>query len=77
MRVWYDMAPGSEYLRSLYYTDPETMKVRSTLAPKTAHHLMFTYRRSGSVTIGEADDDTVTVSSQLTSNERRHPPREN
>jgi pimeloyl-ACP methyl ester carboxylesterase len=65
VRVWYDMAPDSEYLRSLYYKDPETIKVPRTLAPKTAHHLMFSFRRSGSVTMGEADDDTVTVSSQL------------
>ena len=65
VRVWYDMAPDSEYLHSLYYADPETRKVPRTLAPKTAHHLMFSFKRSGSVAIGEADDDTVTVSSEL------------
>ena len=41
------------------------MKVKRTLAPKTAHDLMFSFRRSGSITMGEADDDTVTVSSEL------------
>jgi pimeloyl-ACP methyl ester carboxylesterase len=65
VRVWYDMAPGSEYLRSLYYADVDTMKVPRTLAPQTAHHVMFTYKQTGNVTIGEAHDDSVTVSSQL------------
>jgi len=65
VRVWYDMSPDSEYLHSLYYADPDTRKVPRTLSPKTAHHLMFSFRRSGNVTMGEADDDTVTVSSEL------------
>ena len=65
VRVWYDMAPGSEYLHSLYYRDPQTRKVPLTLAPKTAHHLLFSFKSSSTVSIGEANDDTVTVSSEL------------
>ncbi|HEX7811667.1 MAG TPA: alpha/beta fold hydrolase [Burkholderiales bacterium] len=65
VRVWYDMAPGSEYLHSLYYSDPQTRKVRVTLAPGTAHHLLFSFKSSSTVAIGEANDDTVTVSSEL------------
>jgi pimeloyl-ACP methyl ester carboxylesterase len=64
VRVWYDMAPGSAYLGSLYYADAERRQPRK-LAPATAHHLMFSFRSSGTVNIGEAGDDTVTVASQL------------
>ena len=71
VRVWYDMAPGSDYLRSLYYKDPDEKKVRQTLAPATAHHLVFTFKSSDMVTFGEANDDTVTVSSQLLQDAQR------
>ena len=71
VRVWYDMAPGSEYLRSLYYKDPEEKKVPRTLAPATAHHLVFTFKSSNMVTFGEANDDTVTLSSQLIQDAQR------
>lgn len=65
VRVWYDMAPGSEYLHSLYYSDPQTRKVPLALRPGTAHHLLFSFKSSSTVSIGEANDDTVTVSSEL------------
>lgn len=65
VRVWYDMAPGSGYLHGLYYSDPETRKLPLTLAPGTGHHLLFSFRSSSTVNIGEANDDTVTVASQL------------
>lgn len=64
VRVWYDMAPGSAYLTSLYYGDADKRTPRK-LGPDTAHHLLFTFRSSGTVNIGEANDDTVTVASQL------------
>ncbi|HEX4987038.1 MAG TPA: alpha/beta fold hydrolase [Burkholderiales bacterium] len=64
VRVWYDMAPGSAYLTSLYYADAEK-RVPVRLGPATAHHLMFSFRSSGTLSIGEANDGTVTVSSQL------------
>jgi uncharacterized alpha/beta hydrolase family protein len=53
VRVWVDMAPGSEYLKSLYEKDPGV-----------PHYLMFSYRQGG-VSLGEANDGTVTVASQL------------
>jgi pimeloyl-ACP methyl ester carboxylesterase len=53
VRVWIDMAPGSEYLKSIYENDPGV-----------PHHLFFTYRQGG-VSLGEANDGTVTVASQL------------
>lgn len=53
VRVWIDMSPGSDYLRSLYAADPG--------AP---HYLMFSFRQSG-VSRGEASDGAVTVASQL------------
>jgi pimeloyl-ACP methyl ester carboxylesterase len=50
-RVFTDMSPGSEYLKSLYGRDPGV-----------PHHLLFSYRHSG---MGEASDGVVTVASQL------------
>jgi len=55
VRVFYDMAPGSEYQKSLYSTPlPEGVK----------HHLVFTFNRK-SASFGESDDTVVTVASQL------------
>jgi pimeloyl-ACP methyl ester carboxylesterase len=53
VRVWIDMAPGSEYLKSIYEKDPGV-----------PHYLMFSYRQGG-LSLGEANDGTVTVASQL------------
>lgn len=55
VHVWRDMAPDSDYLRSLFaQLLPEGMK----------HHLVFTFRRdSGS--FGESGDQSVTMASQL------------
>jgi pimeloyl-ACP methyl ester carboxylesterase len=53
VRVWVDMAPGSDYLKSLY--------ARDTGVP---HYLLFSFRQSG-VSMGEGNDGVVTVSSQL------------
>jgi pimeloyl-ACP methyl ester carboxylesterase/uncharacterized protein (DUF2141 family) len=53
VRVWIDMSPGSEYLNSLYARDPGV-----------PHYLLFTFRQGG-VSLGEANDGTVTVASQL------------
>ena len=64
VRVWEDMAPGSAYLRELFYSDPATRKQHRGLPRGTPHHLLFTYKQSG-VSMGEAADGTVTVSSQL------------
>ena len=64
VRVWEDMAPESAYLRALFYSDPETRKQHRGLPRGTPHHLLFTYKQTG-VSMGEAGDGTVTVSSQL------------
>ena len=53
VRVWIDMSPGSEYLKSLYARDPGV-----------PHYLLFTFRQGG-VSLGEANDGAVTVASQL------------
>ena len=53
VRVWVDMAPGSDYLKSLY--------ARDTGVP---HYLLFSFRQSG-VSMGEGNDGVVTVASQL------------
>jgi pimeloyl-ACP methyl ester carboxylesterase len=54
VRVWYDMAPGSEYLQSIY-----------TGEFGVPHHLLFTFRQGGGLFGAEANDGTVTVASQL------------
>jgi pimeloyl-ACP methyl ester carboxylesterase len=51
VRVWIDMAPGSDYLLSLYAHDPGV-----------PHYLMFAFRQSG-VSLGEASDGTVSLAS--------------
>jgi hypothetical protein len=53
VRVWDDMAPGSDYLRSLYAREPGV-----------PHHLIFSFRNEG-IAVGDASDGTVTVASQL------------
>jgi pimeloyl-ACP methyl ester carboxylesterase len=53
VRVWIDMAPGSDYLLSLYADDPGV-----------PHYLMFAFRQSG-VSLGEGSDGTVSLASQL------------
>jgi pimeloyl-ACP methyl ester carboxylesterase len=55
VHVWRDMAPGSEYQKSLYVVP---------LPPALQHHLVFTFNRK-SASFGESDDHSVTVSSQL------------
>jgi pimeloyl-ACP methyl ester carboxylesterase len=52
---WYDMAPGSPFLRTLL--DP-------ALPPTLGHDLLFSFA-GGSRRIREANDGTVTVASQL------------
>ncbi len=59
VRSWYDMAPGSDYLQSLFYSAPDT---RQSLPAPTEHHLLFSFRKSG---IGESGDGVVTVASEL------------
>jgi pimeloyl-ACP methyl ester carboxylesterase len=53
VRVWIDMAPGSDYLKSIYESDPGI-----------PHYLLFAFKNEG-IALGEASDGTVTVASQL------------
>jgi hypothetical protein len=55
VRVWYDMAPGSDYLRSIF---------AHPLPAGTVQHLVFTFNRNGA-SFGESNDHTVTVASEL------------
>jgi pimeloyl-ACP methyl ester carboxylesterase/uncharacterized protein (DUF2141 family) len=54
VRVWIDMSPGSEYLKSIYAGDLGV-----------PHYLLFGFRQSGGLFPGEANDGVVTVASQL------------
>lgn len=64
VKVWIDMAPGSEYQRALFYKDPEARSSPRKLPPGIAHHLLFTFKQD-SLNLGEASDGSVTVASQL------------
>jgi pimeloyl-ACP methyl ester carboxylesterase len=55
VEVWHDMAPGSEYQRSIF---------ARPLPPETQHHMLFTFQRK-SASFGESDDQGVSVASQL------------
>jgi pimeloyl-ACP methyl ester carboxylesterase len=55
VEVWHDMAPGSEYQRSLF---------AQPLPAEMQHHMLFTFQRKNS-SFGESDDQSVTVASQL------------
>jgi pimeloyl-ACP methyl ester carboxylesterase len=55
VHVWRDMAPGSDYQKSVF---------ARALPDATKHHLLFTFNRK-STSFGESDDQSVTVASQL------------
>jgi len=61
VRSWHDMAPASEYLRSLFYTQTAG---RISLPPLTRHELLFSYKK-GSSSFGASSDRVVTVASEL------------
>lgn len=64
VRVWVDMAPGSQYQNALFYEDPAAKSAPRGLPKSTPHHMLFTFKQ-GSMSLGEANDGTVTVASQL------------
>jgi pimeloyl-ACP methyl ester carboxylesterase len=64
VRSWYGVASGSEFLRRLFYEDPDTRQVRRHLPPHVVHHLMFGFHRNARK-FGESSDETVPVASQL------------
>jgi pimeloyl-ACP methyl ester carboxylesterase len=61
VRSWHDMAPASDYLRSLFYTQSAA---RRSLPAVTRHELLFSYKK-GSSSFGESSDQVVTVASEL------------
>ena len=61
---WIDVAPGSEYLRHIFFWDPETLERRRRLPDHVSHHLIFGFKRNALLP-GDCDDQVVTVASQL------------
>ena len=61
VRSWYDMAPASDYLQSLFYTQSAG---RRSLPASTQHQLLFSFKK-GSRSFGESGDEVVTVASEL------------
>jgi hypothetical protein len=61
VEAWQDIAPGSDYLRSLF---------GAQLPPTTRHYLLFTFNRKASW-FGASGDHTVTVASQLATQAQR------
>ena len=59
---WLDMAPDSEFLKSLYSQPPEYLRARS-LPEHTHFHMIFGYRRDES-SFGPSADGVVTVKSE-------------
>jgi len=64
VRVWFDMSPGSAYLRDIFYADPDRQSRHRPLPRGTVHHLLFGFQRD-SRSFGESDDRSVSVASQL------------
>jgi pimeloyl-ACP methyl ester carboxylesterase len=61
---WRDMAPGSPFLRGLFYDDPDTQHQRRELPKQLDHYLLFGFRRDASAP-GESSDGVVAVVRQL------------
>jgi pimeloyl-ACP methyl ester carboxylesterase len=70
VRSWYDMAPGSRYLRAIFYQDPDTLQRRRTFPRSLAHHMLIAFNRN-SASFGASDDHVVTVASQLRAEAQR------
>jgi pimeloyl-ACP methyl ester carboxylesterase len=61
---WIDVAPGSEYLRRIFFRDPETLEQRLRLPDHMSYHLIFGFQRNALLP-DESGDQVVTVASQL------------
>jgi len=59
IRVWYDLAPGSEFLTRLFYTGKDTGSTRRFLPATTTYHLIFAFLPT------ESGDGTISLTSQL------------
>jgi pimeloyl-ACP methyl ester carboxylesterase len=63
--AWYDMTPGSDYLKSLF---------EMSLPTGTRHYLLFTFNRN-TTSFGASSDGKVTVASQLATPAQREAQR--
>jgi pimeloyl-ACP methyl ester carboxylesterase len=61
VRSWHDIAPASDFLQSLFYTQSA---VRRSLPAVTQHQLLFSFKK-GSSSFGKSGDQVVTVASEL------------
>lgn len=61
VRSWHDIAPASDFLQSLFYTQSAR---RRSLPAMTQHQLLFSFRK-GSNSFGKSSDRVVTVASEL------------
>jgi pimeloyl-ACP methyl ester carboxylesterase len=61
VRSWHDIAPASDYLQSLFYTQSAA---RRSLPAVTQHQLLFSFKKDSS-SFGKSSDQVVTVASEL------------
>lgn len=62
LRSWHGLAPGSDFLDGLFYSDLPSRTQRRRLPPSMTWHLMFAYRGGG---LSGSSDGVVPLSSQL------------
>ncbi len=62
VRSWYGLAPGSEYLDGLFYTDPKTRRQRRRIPASIPYHMLFGFKGGGR---DGSSDGTVALASQL------------
>jgi pimeloyl-ACP methyl ester carboxylesterase len=68
--VWEDMAPGSRFLRQLFFLDPDHQQQPRRLPEATRHHLLFAFKRKQN-SFGASGDGTIVLASQLTREAQR------
>ena len=59
---WRGLAPGSEFLDGLFYSDFPARRVRRRLPESVAYHMLFGFRGGG---LSGSSDGVVAMSSQL------------
>ena len=62
LRSWHGLAPGSDFLDGLFYSDLPARARRRRLPPHLRYHLVFGYRGGG---LSGSSDGVVPMSSQL------------
>lgn len=61
---WIDVAPDSDYIRRLFYKDPQTKTQRRRLSDHVFYHLLFGFKRNR-MRPGASSDRVVTVASKI------------